>query len=448
MSGLHAVSPLWAADISVQDRMSVQVCPLVLEDIVVPEQYQRIYEGVDKFDRPYTADFADEYRRGFLYGWKEFLEWFQQGVFDLDETTDPRRYPDGVGSHVSPLGPSAFRPGQLGGADACREALLALARERNLTFLPVRTPWAKKLMALGAGDPKQNDAGNPTYIFWAYSSEIMRLTDEDLELLHEVSLDEVKLLHLPHTAITDAGFARLPPMPLLAELCLSGKNLTGASFGTLERFPRLTKVKMTGFRDVKAEDFAAVGKLSELKSLDITAVEIGDDAIPVFLALPKLAHLHLSWAYDGSFGAKLSSQAIARLSGCSQLKSLSLSGCAVDDAAMREIASKLHELWALSLAKTPVTDDSIDCIQKLSNLGWLHLSDTRVTDAGIAHLASHPSLEKLLLNETQITDQSLVTLATLPRIKEICVREGQLSAASITAFKVKKPNAHVIQFRK
>jgi hypothetical protein len=315
----------------------------------------------------------------------------------------------------------------------------------HLTFLPARTPWLKKFIFLGGSDPGLNDVGNPRGIYW-YTTQGRKIRDDDLELLREVSLADLERLSLTFTELTDAGFASLPPMPKLTHLELTGTSLTGACFRALDRFPRLVNLEIVGPRAATAEDLAAMQKLSALESVNLCAVEIGDDVIPVFLALPKLTDLRLDWAYDRSRGAKLSSGALAKLGGCSRLRVLGLSGCAVDDAALRTIAKGLPDLVSLSLAGTLVTNESIGSIQKLSKLEWLRLSHSRVTDVGIAALASHPAIKTLLLDDTKISDQVLVTLGTLPKIKEICVRRGQFSEAAIAAFKQAKPGAYVMQY--
>lgn len=444
--GFLASNPLWAADISLAERKNIVVSPPRQEAIVVPEQYRGPRVEIDKYGKPFVADHTAEYQSGFLSGWSDFLEQFQHGDFDLDEAMNPARFPDYFARFVGTQGPSAFNPGQVAGMAACRDELLALAKKRHLTFLPVRTPWVKRLNALGAADPELNDAGNPTHIIWAYTTKSMQIRDEDLQLLRDVSVADVKQLSLPWTSITDAGVANLPSMPQLTHLEITGKNLTNACFHALDKFPRLTNLTIQGPRAATADDLAEVKKLSGLERLDIGAIEIGDDALPVLLALPKLTDLRLNWAYDGSRGPKLSPSAIARLGGCGRLKLLSLNGCAVDDAALKAIAESQPELFSLSLASTLVTDESIGSIQKLPKLEWLRLSHTRITDAGIATLASHPSIKTLLLDDTRISDQALATFATMPKLKEISVRRSQLSEAGIASFKKLKPDAYVIQY--
>ncbi len=505
IGGLLAASPLWAADITPATRKDIVVFPPPKDEIFVPEQYRgihevipnRYYESKEEMEKdpdvnkPEKVNFTLEYRGGFLRGWRDFLEWFHHGDFDLDEMMNPERIP------IAPFstgGPSAYYPGQRAGALACRDELLALARKRSLTFLPARPAWLKKLVAAGGSNSELNVAGNPTYVSWSSTSRNQPISDDDLKLLGEIPMADVKRLSFTGIAITDAGLASLPPMPQLTHLEINGTGLTGAGLAnippmpqlthlelngdltsagiarlpampqlthlvlggskltgtclhTLDRFSRLTNLSVVDLRSVTAGDFDAVQKLSGLESLDLCAVEIGDDAIPIFLALPKLTDLHLNWAYDGSRGAKLSSSAIARLGGCSHLKVLILSGCAVDDASLRAISVGLHDLRVLSLAKTLVTDESICSIQKLQQLESLSLSHTRVTDAGIAALASHPSIKTLVLDDTRISDQALTTLATLPKIKEIYVLRGQLSEKALAAFRVGKPGVQVMQFK-
>ena len=121
--------------------------------------------------------------RGYVVGWRDFLAAFQRGSFDLDEVEG-----DKVEKHIVPyqtIGGEPFYPGQLAGAAACRDALVALANNRKLVYLPALPKWIKRLRILGACEPRLNDAGRPTCIWWNYTTVGQKLNDEDLKVFNE-----------------------------------------------------------------------------------------------------------------------------------------------------------------------------------------------------------------------------------------------------------------------
>jgi Leucine Rich repeat len=443
-AGLFLINPISGEEIKPTARKEILVlCPKE-EDIVVPEKDRGVRNVHDKEGQPRVADFTSEYRQGFSYGWQDFLDKFQLGKFDLDETVVKERFPDDFLTPNQSAGPSSFYDGQVAGMKACRDALLALINNRGLSLLPARPSWLKKLLALGACEPTLNNTGNPTSIWWNYSSKGEKVTDNDLKLLREIPTSDVESLGLDHVDVTDTGVQTIPSMPKLTEINITARrSLTGACLHGLDRFPRLRNLTLVGLRSVNADDLVAFEKLKELEFLDLTASEIKDDAVPILIELPKLSILLLDWAYDGSDGPRMSSGAIARLGECRNIECLQLSGCAVDDAALSALATHLRGLTRLSLAKTKVTDASIGSIQHLENLEWLNLANTGVTDAGIVALAKHASIKTLSLQKTKIGDATLPILATLPMLNEVRINRGQFSDIGMAAFKRLKPKVRI-----
>ena len=288
-----------------------------------------------------------------------------------------------------------------------------------------------------------NDAGHPRELWWNYTSENQKMGDDDLRFLRDLPTEDMESFGLDHVAVTDDGMANLPAMPKLTKLEVSGPRLTTACLRTLYRFPRLEYLALPGLRSANAGDFAALGQLKELEFLNFEGADINDDAVPTLVALPRLQTLLLDWAYDGSRGPKLTPAAIAQLGECQSLECLRLSGCAVDDATLTVLARKLPQLTELFIAKTQITDASIDSLKKLEHLEWLSISETRVTDAGIAALAGHPSIKTLSLDGTRVGDAAFATFATMPKLREIWANRVQFSDGAVANFKKQHPNVRV-----
>lgn len=94
----------------------------------------------------------------------------------------------------------------------------------------------------------------------------------------------------------------------------------------------------------------------------------------------------------------------------------------VGDADVRELLGPVaRQVSDLTLARTKLTDVSVELIASMPNLHRLNLGDTAVTDAGAARLAAHPALEELVLSRTKVGDAGLAALAAAPKLKRIFV---------------------------
>jgi hypothetical protein len=320
---------------------------------------------------------------------------------------------------------------------------VALAKTRKLVYLPALPRWIKRLRILGACEPRLNDAGRPTCIWWNYTTVGMKLNDEDLKVFKDIPLNDLEELGLDHVSVSDVGIAALPPMPKLKMLNMSSKNLTGACLHSLRQFPQLETLELPGLRAVNTADFAAVGKLKRLAFLDLQAVELGDEAVPILLSLPRLSILILERPDDGSRGPRFSPEGISRLRACRTLKCLRLTGCAVDDSALAAIASNLSELDDLFVGKTRITDSSMKAIRNLRHLTRLDIAETKISDAGITAIGPHPTIKTLSLEGTRVGNASLAVLATMPELKEVWSNREQFSGTALSEFEKRRPDVQI-----
>jgi len=432
-------------DIIPAARARIAVSPPAEDRVAVPERYRGIHVVHGKEGKEHRVDFTKAYRSGYVVGWRDFLAAFQSGSFDLDEVEG-----DKLEKHIVPyqtIGGEPFWPGQRAGAAACRDALVALANNRKLVYLPALPKWIKQLRVLGACEPKMNEVGRPTSIWWNYTTVGQKLNDEDLKVFKEIPLSDLEELGLDHVSVSDVGIAGLPPMPKLKRLHMSSKRLTGACLHSLRRFPQLDCLELPGLRAVRSEDIAVVGQLKQLEFLNLQAVELGDDAVPILVSLPKLSVLILDWSYDGSCGPRFSPQSISRFRECRALKCLRLTGCAVDDSVLTALASSLSQLDDLFVGRTRITDSSMGVVGNLRHLTWFNFAETKVTDAGVSALASHPSIKTISLEGTRVSNASLAVLATMPQLKSVWSSPGQFTGTALSEFEKRRPDAriHVVE---
>lgn len=104
----------------------------------------------------------------------------------------------------------------------------------------------------------------------------------------------------------------------------------------------------------------------------------------------------------------------------------------IDDAALASLLGPVRAQVAdLTIARTRITDASLELIADLPNLRRLNLSATPVTDVGVAHLTGHPVLEELVLTQTGVTDSSYDTLASLAALKRVYLWKSAVTPETI-----------------
>jgi internalin A len=133
--------------------------------------------------------------------------------------------------------------------------------------------------------------------------------------------------------------------------------------------------------------------------------------------LPELCELHNLFALNlirsGMTEAQM--QTVCALNG---LRQLDLDSCPVTDAHLKQVV-RLRELQSLSLVDTRVTDAGIEQLIGLGDLVHLWLESTAVTDAGLRHIERLKRLKMLdLRNCPNITDAGIARLQkALPKCK-------------------------------
>lgn len=126
-----------------------------------------------------------------------------------------------------------------------------------------------------------------------------------------------------------------------------------------------TVVRLAG-TDAADEDLIAVGRMTELKMLDLRDTRVTDEGL-------------------------------RHLSGLKQLEILVLTGTTVSDQGLEQLTA-MPALKVLCLDETRVTSAGLSLLRGLTQLGWLNLSHTGITAAGLSQLRDCPALEILILD--------------------------------------------------
>jgi hypothetical protein len=101
----------------------------------------------------------------------------------------------------------------------------------------------------------------------------------------------------------------------------------------------------------------------------------------------------------------------------------------------------LHDVVAVDLSYSSVTDDELPCIGRLVSLKWLDLGHTRVCGRGFHRLGRLENLEVLILTYTPIRDEALRKIEGLDRLDYVNVHGCRhLTPKGLGAFQQARPN--------
>lgn len=179
-------------------------------------------------------------------------------------------------------------------------------------------------------------------------------------------------------------------------------SLDGASFNpqqiyVLDRLPSLTSIYC--YRCPVDDKMAgAIGKLTQLETVDIGASNITNDG------LASLSGLNLS-DLDISETAVTDLSAIA---GMTRLESLDLRG--LDIQGQLKALSGMTNLRHLFLDGSSVRDEDLRQISHLTSLEFVHLNNTGVGNDGVSHLVGLQRLENFQIDNSKIDDGVFIYL--------------------------------------
>ena len=252
-----------------------------------------------------------------------------------------------------------------------------------------------------------------------------------------------------------------------ASLVAKGAKIKADKDGTVVDIYIPPTVEMT------LEDFQAVGKLVTLKTVSFGAkglalndqtaaelshldklekffangAEISDDGFKAFAGWKSLKTFgldHWGWkiAGKGNLGPGM-----AHLATCSNLESVRLGGCKVDNR-VTEALAQIKSLQSVDLQHTfAVTDDGIAALKALPKLRIVKLSpqfSPRITDATLVALGDIKTLEEIELNETWLTyDKGFSHLKDLASLKKMVLTRVVASEEDIAKLKADHPAAVV-----
>lgn len=132
-------------------------------------------------------------------------------------------------------------------------------------------------------------------------------------------------------------------------------------------------------------------------------------------------------------------QPVARDSRMLTVSFAALAAAATDDVIVGLLTPLRDHIEDLSLARTAVTDRSLELVAAMPNLRRLDLRATAVSALGLARLAEHPAIADLVLAQTSMSDAAAATLKQMPRLSRVWVWKAGLSADALAALSAARP---------
>ncbi|MCC6491782.1 MAG: hypothetical protein IT424_02040 [Pirellulales bacterium] len=175
------------------------------------------------------------------------------------------------------------------------------------------------------------------------------------------------------------------------------------------------------------------GSRSYVASVNLSTVESADSLHKAIELLPALGRL-------GSLDASrtpLKDQQLAAIGRLSTLASLALGQTAITDDGLQQLRP-LEGLHSLNLAGTNVASGGLAALAGMRQLKILDLTGTHVA-SGLEPLAGLPQLEWLVLRGVKLADEALPQLSRSTSLTRLSLEGSEYPAASLARLRAARP---------
>jgi internalin A len=202
------------------------------------------------------------------------------------------------------------------------------------------------------------------------------------------------------------------------------------------------QLKKSKLADLTIEQLATLGEvtLGGHRKSDNKHISISAEQFQHLNALPSLRKLVL-WENDG-----VTDDALVHVGKLTNLRELELGDAPISSIGIKQLPG-LKSLTFLSLAFTrDVGDSAMPDIAGLPNLEVLLLSGTKVTDAGLKQVATMKKLREIRLAVMpQVTDAGLKNLQSCASLRTVIVnKKTGVTPEGISAFSRLRPDCEVV----
>jgi hypothetical protein len=127
----------------------------------------------------------------------------------------------------------------------------------------------------------------------------------------------------------------------------------------------------------------------------------------------------------------ISDEGLSPLTRLSDLRLVNLYNTRITDQGLVVLARSQY-VRLLTLNWTRITDHGLVALESMPSLRMLYLGDTSITDQGLTHLAKLSQLEALKFTRLPVTDDGLKLLATMPRLRFLGLNETHVTDSGLT----------------
>lgn len=233
---------------------------------------------------------------------------------------------------------------------------------------------------------------------------------------------------------------QLAKLRSLREISIGGQGLEYDEYCALAGMKQVEILRLRLDQEIREADVRALAGASGLREIHISYARISAAALRQFAESPRLESLTIDCdSFDRQTGRRLAEwqlrdDAAAAIGDISQLRTLQLFATEITDAGVAELC-RLSQLETLVVGSARITSASFARIAKLSHLQRLGTWAWRIDDADLPKLAELSELRNLdLLTELSNASVPLVTTLPLPQMRSLRLRGNCISDASLPHF--------------
>ena len=182
---------------------------------------------------------------------------------------------------------------------------------------------------------------------------------------------------------------------------LDNKNMSDECLEAIGKFTQVKRIYLKGTQATN-EKLKHLANLKQVEHFFVwDAAAVSDAGLKHLSRYRKLNNVHIS-------NGKITSQGIAHLKHCTQLKKLSLQGNGFSNSIL-EVAARfrhLETLW-VGMGDCTIDDEGMKHLPKLKSIKLLGIQGIMATDEGLKYLFKLPKLEKVYVHGNSISREAV-----------------------------------------
>lgn len=228
-------------------------------------------------------------------------------------------------------------------------------------------------------------------------------------------------------------------------------TFTDADYRMLGEFKTIKTLSLSSGKTLTDDALALLTGLTEVEDLSTEGIQITDAGFKHFTAFQKLRRL--KFFHPSLRSEKFTGTGLAELKALPKLESLTFAGSTAGDAALESIG-QLTQLKEFRIWHTAQTQAGNAHLAKLTNLTALRIgqrlasftknSPPSFDESTMDTLAQIKTLESIELTEARLSAKIIPQLKALPKLKKLKFETVDISAADVEAIKAALPGVNVI----